>query len=163
MKYKLTAIKPGASMEETGGNSARGFFSFKSRFLYAGAVVLTIILGLCSRKFSAQLPAFVSAHFGDALWAAMVYFGIRALLVKRSLPFAALAALLFCFVIEFSQLYQAGWINEIRQTLAGSLILGKGFLPIDLIRYSVGVGIAFLLDFFLLRKVFSSTRPAGKV
>ncbi len=55
-------------------------------------------------------------------------------------------SMIFSFTIEFSQLYQAGWINDIRSTLLGALILGKGFLGIDLIRYTVGIVISFVAD-----------------
>lgn len=124
-------------------------FLQKARLLYAGTVIVTVVLGLGSRMFSAQLPDFVSLHFGDALWAAMVYFGFRTLFTAKSLALTALAGLLFSFAIEFSQLYQADWINGIRETLPGALILGKGFLAIDLVRYTAGIVGAFLLDYFL--------------
>ena len=34
------------------------------------------------------------------------------------------AALLFSYAIEFSQLYQAEWINALRHTALGGLVLG---------------------------------------
>ncbi|WP_309145332.1 ribosomal maturation YjgA family protein [Paenibacillus mendelii] len=55
---------------------------------------------------------------------------------------------LFCLFIECSQLYQAGWINDIRATVIGALILGKGFLAVDLVRYAAGIGAAYGLDRF---------------
>ena len=76
----------------------------------------------------------------------MVYFGFRFLLVRKSLWTAVLLSLLFSFGIEFSQLYQADWINAIRHTMLGALVLGKGFLFADLVRYTVGIIIAALLD-----------------
>lgn len=48
--------------------------------------------------------------------------------------------------MEFSQLYQGDWINTIRDTSLGALILGKGFLGVDLIRYSIGIVIAYVID-----------------
>lgn len=156
MKNKVNHLQS-TTRETLKGNSAgKAFFHLKPSLWYAGTILMTIIAGLCSRVFADQLPYFVSLHFGDALWAAMVYFGFRTLFVKRKLAFASLAALLFSFVIEFSQLYQASWINEIRATLPGSLILGRGFLAVDLLRYSAGIAFAFLLDHFLLRSFFLS-------
>jgi hypothetical protein len=127
-------------------------YKLKSRILYLGMVLVVIVLGLSSRKFSAALPGFVAAHFGDALWAAMIYLGVRTLFIHKSSIFAALFGLLFCFIIEFSQLYQAPWINEIRHTTLGALVLGKGFLPVDLIRYAAGIAVSFLVDAGLLKK-----------
>src|SRR6478735_6930415 len=83
------------------------------RFGYLIAVVLTILFGLASRKFSQLLPVFVAENAGDALWAMMVYFGFRFLLVRKSLPTAITLSLLFSYSIEFSQLYQANWINHL--------------------------------------------------
>ena len=43
--------------------------------------------------------------------------------------------------MEFSQLYQAEWIDQIRATRVGGLVLGRGWVATDLICYAVGVGI----------------------
>ena len=58
----------------------------------------------------------------------------------------ALFALTVAWGIEFSQLYQADWINEIRATRIGGLLLGHGFLLSDIIVYALGVGIGALID-----------------
>jgi glycopeptide antibiotics resistance protein len=116
------------------------------RKMYFGAVLLTILLGLASRKYSHLLFPFIAENAGDVLWAMMVYFGFRFLLVNKSMITAFLLSFLFSFGIEFSQLYQEDWMNQIRGTLLGALILGKGFLLVDLIRYSTGIVIAYSLD-----------------
>ncbi|ADU29449.1 DUF2809 domain-containing protein [Evansella cellulosilytica] len=121
------------------------------RYLYIVLVVFTMLLGLASRKYSDLLTLFLAENAGDALWAMMIYFGFRFLLVKKSLITAILLSLLFCFGIEFSQLYQAEWINEIRSTVLGALILGKGFLIVDLFRYATGIGIAAIIDKGILK------------
>lgn len=120
------------------------------RIGYLVAVVLTILFGLASRKFSQLLPVFVAENAGDALWAMMVYFGFRFLIIRRSLRTAIILSLLFSYSIEFSQLYQASWINNLRSTLLGSLILGKGFLTVDLFRYAAGIILATFLDRVML-------------
>ncbi|MDQ0492992.1 ribosomal maturation YjgA family protein [Paenibacillus brasilensis] len=119
---------------------------WKKRVVYLAAVLAAILLGLGSRVFSSRLPEFVASHFGDALWACMIYFGLRMLWIDRQLSVALWGSLLFCFAIEFSQMYQAPWINHIRATTLGGLVLGKGFLTADLIRYTVGIAISWGLD-----------------
>jgi ABC-type Mn2+/Zn2+ transport system permease subunit len=119
---------------------------------YFGAVVLTILLGIASRKFSQILFPFLSENAGDVLWAMMVYFGFRFLLLKKRMLLAIFLSFLFSFGIEFSQLYQDDWINQIRGTLLGALILGKGFLSVDLIRYTTGIIIALSLDSLVIIK-----------
>lgn len=45
-----------------------------------------------------------------------------------------------------SQLYHAPWIDSIRATSLGGLVLGFGFLVSDLICYTCGVLIAYFFD-----------------
>jgi glycopeptide antibiotics resistance protein len=106
----------------------------------------TILLGLASRKYSQLITQFLADNAGDALWAMMVYFGFRFLLVRNHQFSSILLSILFSYSIEFSQLYQADWINHIRSTTFGALVLGKGFLVVDLIRYAAGILIAAGFD-----------------
>ncbi|SDG84966.1 DUF2809 domain-containing protein [Mucilaginibacter sp. P25] len=108
----------------------------KTRITYFILSIATIIFGLLSRHFK-----FIPLFIGDILWAAMVYFIMRFLFITKTIRFNAIAALLFCFAIEFSQLYKAPWIDDIRNTLFGRLVLGEGFLWSDLLCYVIGVGI----------------------
>ena len=107
---------------------------FKARLKYCVIIIIVIVAGLLSRKI-----LWVPQWIGDLLWALMVYVMVRVLLINASIKQVAIISLAFCFVIEFSQLYQADWINHIRQTLPGRLILGQGFLWSDLLAYTGGV------------------------
>lgn len=120
------------------------------RIHYVVFILISIVLGLASRIFSNLLPDSIANHAGDTLWAMMVYFIFRFIFVERSQGLAFCLGVIFCFFIEFSQLYQADWINVIRSTLLGGLIFGKGFLVVDLLRYSVGIVIAFMIDKWIL-------------
>nr|WP_256760680.1 DUF2809 domain-containing protein [Cohnella sp. WQ 127256] len=111
---------------------------------------------MSSRVYADHLPDLVANHFGDALWASMIYIGVRLLFVNRSFFWAAGVSLIFCYGIEFSQLYQADWINGIRNTFLGGLVLGKGFVMVDLIRYLVGIAASLGLD--LLNRKYSDQR-----
>jgi hypothetical protein len=111
------------------------------RILYGGLIIATIIIGLLSRHF-----AFIPLFIGDILWALMVYFIVRLLFVNRPVKFIVIASLLFCYAIEFSQLYKAPWINALRHTLFGRLVLGEGFLWSDLLCYTVGVILGILTE-----------------
>lgn len=123
------------------------------RIIYLLTIVFLILIGLASRKYGDLLPSFVAENAGDTLWAMMVYFGFRFLLVRKSILTAVWLSLLFSFGIEFSQLYQASWINQIRGTVLGALVLGKGFLIVDLIRYTIGIIIGSLLDRIALKNM----------
>ncbi|MGE7915793.1 DUF2809 domain-containing protein [Lysinibacillus xylanilyticus] len=123
------------------------------RIAYLIAIVITILLGLASRKWSHLLLSFVAQNAGDVLWAMMVYFGFRLLLVRKNILTAIVLSFLFSFSVEFSQLYQEDWINQIRGTSLGALVLGKGFLAVDLIRYTAGIIIATVFDKLALKIV----------
>ncbi len=118
----------------------------KLRIIYLLACLLTVALGLASRRFGYALPDFVAGYAGDTLWAAMVYWGIGLLFPASRLRTRMAGALLFSYAIEVSQLYQADWINAIRATTLGALVLGHGFLWSDLICYTVGVCVAAGID-----------------
>lgn len=66
-------------------------------------------------------------------------------------------AIAIAFAVEYSQLYHAAWIDSIRRTRIGALVLGSGFLWSDLVCYAVGVGIAALLDAMIVGR---GRRPA---
>ncbi|MDR4947911.1 ribosomal maturation YjgA family protein [Neobacillus cucumis] len=126
------------------------------RKTYLIYIIAVIFLGLASRKYSHALPFFLAENAGDVLWAMMVYFGFRFLLVRKPISPCIMLSLLFSFGIEFSQMYQADWIIQIRSTWLGALVLGKVFLSVDLIRYTVGILLASLWDHLFFKNHLSS-------
>ena len=123
----------------------------RDRIIYVFAVMVTMAAGLASRHFGDQLPNWVHEHAGDACWAGMIYFGVRIVWPRRSLVWAMGLSCAFSWMIEFSQLIQTSWLIEIRSTVWGALILGHGFLVIDLIRYTVGILCMVMIDRYFLR------------
>jgi len=119
-----------------------------TRFTYFIIIVSVIILGILSRKIGG-IPTF----FGDTLYAVMIYFGLRMLFINNSSKMTIVLALVFCFCIEFLQLYRAEWLLTIRRTTLGHYVLGQGFLWSDLAFYTLGILIAFLIDFNLVKKI----------
>ena len=116
------------------------------RVLYLGCVLAVVALGLGSRRYGTYLPAFVGEYAGDTLWALMVFLGWA--FVRPASPTGRLAvfALVTSYVVEFSQLYQAPWINAIRSTTVGHLVLGSTFSWLDICAYTVGVAVGVCLD-----------------
>ncbi|MBO0947025.1 ribosomal maturation YjgA family protein [Fibrella forsythiae] len=123
----------------------------RNRLVYSGLTVGVLVLGLASRRLGTYLPSFINAYIGDTLWALMVFFGIALVFSRQPTRIVALMALLFSFSIEISQLYHAPWIDAIRATRLGALVLGFGFLWTDLICYSVGIAVGALIDYQLVR------------
>ena len=117
------------------------------RITYFILIIITIVVGLLSRHFT-----FIPLFIGDILWATMVYFICQFLFIEKKVKFIALISLLFCFCIEFSQLYKAPWIDSLRHTLFGRLVLGDTFLWGDLLCYMIGIALGVLIEKFLAKK-----------
>ena len=111
------------------------------RLYYFISILLILILGILSRKISG-IPLFI----GDILYAVLIYFGIRFLIMNSKKSTSFLLGLLFCFSIEILQLVQIDWLIAIRKTTLGHYILGEGFLWLDLLCYIIGTLLAFLID-----------------
>lgn len=124
----------------------------RSRALYLLLAAATIVTGLMSRRFRDELPGFVGAYAGDVLWAAMVYLLIAAAWTRAPVRRIAAGAAIFSLAIELGQLYHAPWIDAVRRTRIGGLVLGFGFLWSDLACYALGIALAAALDRALARR-----------
>lgn len=120
----------------------------RNRVLYFSLTVCVMGMGLLSRRL-AGLPIMIEKYSGDTLWALMIFLGIAFILNKKPTWIIGMCALLFSYGIEVSQLYHAVWIEQIRQSTLGGLILGYGFLWSDLVCYTVGIGLGVGLDRFI--------------
>lgn len=124
---------------------------------YFALALFTIVAGLASRSYQTSLPTFVAHYAGDTLWAAMVFW-LLALVWRRGRTILITAAsLVFAFAIEVSQVFHATWIDSIRATRLGALVLGSGFLWSDLLCYTIGVAIAAGVDALLIARARSHT------
>ncbi|MPQ44666.1 DUF2809 domain-containing protein [Clostridium tarantellae] len=123
----------------------------RNRILYFILVILVMILGIASRKFGIYLPGFLRAYAGDTLWALMVFLGFAFLFKDKPILQIAIFAIIFSYGIEISQLYKGDWIEDLRNTTLGGLILGYGFLWSDLICYTMGILIGVIGEFSILK------------
>ena len=123
----------------------------RTRFVYLIAAIVVVIAGLASRRYRGQLPAFLAEYAGDTLWALMLFLLVSTLLAGRPILTRAASSLALAFLIEISQLYHAQWIDSIRQTTLGGLVLGFGFLWTDLVCYSVGIATGSLTEWWIRR------------
>lgn len=113
--------------------------------IWLGLVVLVASLGISSRCFAAELPPFVAAYAGDTLWATTVFLGLGLLMPTTSTRRVATLALIVSLLVEVSQLYKARWIDSVRRTALGGLVLGFDFVASDLACYAAGVGLGMLI------------------
>lgn len=114
----------------------------RNRAVYVLAFVVAILLGLASRRYPSAIPELFGKYPGDALWAAMVFFGLATLRPRACTLRIAFLALATCFVVEALKRYQAPWIVGIRHTTLGHLVFGHVFSFQNLVAYTVGVVLA---------------------
>jgi hypothetical protein len=124
----------------------------RSRALYLLLAAGTIAVGLATRRLRGVLPDAIGAYAGDVLWAAMVYLLIAAAWPRASTRRVAAGSAIFSLAIELSQLYHAPWIDAVRRTRLGGLVLGFGFLWSDLACYAAGIALAAVLDRRLIQQ-----------
>ena len=122
-------------------------------------IALASAMGIGSRRFARRLPWAVAAYAGDTLWAFAAFAGVGLVLPRATTRAVAMVAMAFAVAIELSQLYHAPWIDSIRRTTLGGLILGFGFLWSDLACYALGVGMGVLVE-ILWRRGSAPAEPA---
>ncbi len=115
------------------------------------ALAAVISAGIFSRTAVGRLP-FADKAFGDVLWATAFYLGF--ILVIPRLPIAAAVGMtiVITFGIEFLKLCHAQWLESIRATGVGGVILGHAFFWHDFLSYILGTALGVFLDQWVLRK-----------
>lgn len=121
----------------------------KQRLAYTLLFFITIPIGLLTRKKPNWFLPFIAKYGGDVLWAALFFFLFRWFFINKPLWKIALYTYFFAVCIEVSELYHAPWIDDIRRTFLGKMILGFGFLWSDIICYAVGVLLAWVVATFV--------------
>jgi hypothetical protein len=127
-------------------SAAMPFQPVRSRMGYLVLAGLTMVAGLASRRYGPRLPRWVVAYAGDALWALLVFWLVGLLRPNWRSRGVASVAWGFAIAIEISQLYHAPWLDSLRHTTLGSLVLGHGFLWSDISSYTVGVLAGYALE-----------------
>lgn len=128
------------------GGGLSGAPAARSRLLAAIAIAAVIALGLASRRHPALFPAWMDKYPGDALWATMVFFCWAWVLPAASTLRLAALALATAWLVECSQLVHAPWLDAIRRTVPGHLVLGSTFNWLDLPAYAAGVALGAAAD-----------------
>lgn len=125
----------------------------RKRLGYAVSLILVIGAGLLWRSGLLPLPGWLVKYGGDALWALAVFLGVGWVFRQSSTGRVALAAVGCAWGVEFLQLYHAPWIDGIRATRLGRLVLGMTFNAPDLLAYLAGIALGAWAE----RRLYRST------
>lgn len=134
----------------------------RRRARYLALALGTIAVGLLVHRSGRALPPAVRDFAGDALWAVMMAWWIGVLAPGVPLLRRSGVALAVCFAVEASQLYHAPWLDALRSTTGGRLVLGSGFDPRDLAAYTVGVLVATFLERWAVRRRVAGPRRVSR-
>jgi len=119
------------------------------RLFYGVLIVAVACLGLVIRRVDGPVPYEFTRYLPDTLWALLVFALIACALPKLRTHQCASSAWAFAQLIECSQLYHAPWLDALRHTSLGGLVLGFGFLWSDVWCYTIGIAVGALLDSLL--------------
>ncbi|MDF3130880.1 DUF2809 domain-containing protein [Kiritimatiellaeota bacterium B1221] len=111
----------------------------RNRKVYALWILVVMGIGGASRlPFTEGGPYVYTEYAGDTFWALMIFLGIGFVFPTWKTLTVALCTLAFSFGVEFSQLIEHPWMNALRETIFGKLVLGSGFRGSDFVCYSAG-------------------------
>jgi hypothetical protein len=121
------------------------------RASYIALAIVTIAVGLAVHWHGASLGPVLRDILGDALWAAMMFWFVSALIPGVGLVARGVVVLCICFAVEAGQRIDSPGLDALRNSTIGHLVLGSGFDPRDFVSYSVGVLAAMLIAFGVAR------------
>lgn len=134
----------------------------RSRFWYSLSILLVIGLGLLWRSPLLHLPPPVAKYGGSALWALLVFLLCGWLAPRAATIRLVIIASGIACAVEFSQLYHAPWIDQIRRSRLGALTLGSVFNWPDIPAYLLGIAAGALAESAFQRRAgLARKEPAG--
>lgn len=110
----------------------------------AASLAAVIALGLLSRRW--PLPGVLAEHTGDALYTVAVFCALAWWAPAARASRLAAAAFLVSAAVECAQLLTWSWLQELRRSTVGALLLGQGFQWADFLAYGIGAAGAWLAD-----------------
>jgi hypothetical protein len=128
----------------------------RKRIIYFLLFIFLTWLALATRHHPQWFHPIIAEYGGDIIWSGMFLFFLRAFFLKTALWKLALISYGLGVADEASQLYHAPWIESIRRTTTGHLLLGDTFVWSDIICYAIGILLAFIIILILERTYFNS-------
>jgi hypothetical protein len=124
----------------------------RKRIILLICLILLIPLGLATKSWHGPGEILVHNHLGGMFYA--MFFTILPVTVFPELSTAGAAgsALLFCTGIEFLQKVHNPFLDSVRDTFLGAVLLGSDFSYADFIFYATGCLLGALLLIMVKRR-----------
>lgn len=114
-------------------------FDWKSFLIFLFLFIVEVLIALFVDD------AIIRPYVGDVLVIPLMYYFIKAFVKTKSI-YIIIGVLLFAYVVEVSQYFKLvevlGWQNN----TALRIILGSSFTWFDILAYTLGGGLCYLLD-----------------
>ena len=121
-------------------------FNIRARAVFLAAALATLVAGLTVHRYGEALPSAVRDIAGDALWAAMIFWGVSMLAPRTFLWTRAAVSYLICTLVETSQRVHTPLLDQFRHTTIGHLVLGSDFDARDFAAYALGILVALFIE-----------------
>lgn len=99
---------------------------------------------------------FIRPYFGDFLVVILIYCFIKSFLSLPSLK-VAIAVLLFAYLVEISQHYNFVYRLGLGNSILARVVLGSSFEWIDMLAYTAGILLIFLIEKFIVKQRLVNT------
>jgi hypothetical protein len=118
--------------------------------VYLGLIGLTAWLALYARHCAMTHLSIPLDFLADGLWALVVFSAIGLFFPTISTWHATAWAFLIPSLFELGELYQLPWLDGIRGTSLGLVVLGTEFVRLDLACYAAGALVGMSVELFAL-------------
>ncbi len=125
-------------------------YYLRHRLLFLINILAIVPLGYIVR-FGHILPEFISDAGGGIAYELFWILLVLTIFPRANIRITAISICLATCAIEFLQLYQPPWLQAIRATLPGRLVLGTTFSWSDFPPYFIGSALGLLWTYYLDR------------
>jgi hypothetical protein len=88
---------------------------------------------------------FIRPYLGDMLVVMLIYCFVKSFIRTKVIP-TAIAVLLFSYLIEALQFFKIVHILGLQQNKIARIIIGTSFSWVDILMYTIGIGIVIFIE-----------------
>ncbi|MDF1836794.1 MAG: DUF2809 domain-containing protein [Planctomycetota bacterium] len=114
------------------------------RMRYGASLMLVLALGIASQAANGTGWNWVARQLGGAFYVLAGVFLVLFLWPRCRTVWVCLGVLLATVLVEFAQLWHPGWLQALRGTRPGGLLLGSTFHWADFPYYFLGCGVGLV-------------------
>ena len=116
---------------------------------YAFLTILLFLTEVCIALFVKD--KFIRPYFGDLLVVILIYCFVKTFFNTPIIK-TAIAVLLFAYFVELLQYLQLIEILGLQHSKLAKIIMGSAFNWLDMLMYTVGIGIVLIVEFFFRKR-----------